>query len=208
MPRRDTNKEITKKNQMKSDIITRSKKRNEPNEPNDPPNDSSSDDEELNSIEYKKFLGKLFPSKYMTEKIKDEQKFASNSSVNKFKKNKSYDNNMADDKPNKFNIIFTIKDNESDEEDEDEYEEFDSEDEDYKTEDEDEEVSTSEDEDDTDSESEEEEEEVKGKEKKEKVKRPHKIGVVSMCMNNAGNLVYAGCTDNIIRVYEIKEQHA
>ena len=55
---------------------------------------------------------------------------------------------------------------------------------------------------------EEEVEEEKGKEKKEKVKRPHKIGVVSMCMNNAGNLVYAGCTDNIIRVYEIKEQHA
>ena len=51
----------------------------------------------------------------------------------------------------------------------------------------------------------EEEEDKKGK-KKEKVKKEHKIGVVSMCMNNAGNLIYAGCTDNVIRIYEIKEK--
>ncbi len=48
----------------------------------------------------------------------------------------------------------------------------------------------------------EEEEDDKKKEKKEH----KKIGVVSMCMNNAGNLVFAGCTDSVIRVYEIKEQ--
>jgi len=221
MPRRDTNKEITKKNQMKSDIITRSKKRNEPNEPNDPPNDSSSDDEELNSIEYKKFLGKLFPSKYMTEKIKDEQKFASNSSVNKFKKNKSYDNNMADDKPNKFNIIFTIKDNESDEEDEDEYEEFDSEDEDYKTEDEDEEVSTSEDEDDTDSESEEEEEEVVQKGRRGATKQEDKtkkntssregdkkenVDVVKEIINKIKNMENAGISDDKVKNEDVISQ--
>jgi hypothetical protein len=55
----------------------------------------------------------------------------------------------------------------------------------------------------------EEEEEVKErdfKKKKEKPKREHKIGVTSMCMNNAGNLIYAGCTDSVIRVYEIKEK--
>ena len=53
---------------------------------------------------------------------------------------------------------------------------------------------------------EEESEEKEGKEEKHKETR--KIGVVSMCMNNAGNIIYAGCTDNIIRVYEISEQAA
>ncbi len=49
-----------------------------------------------------------------------------------------------------------------------------------------------------------EEEDDEKKDKKEKIQK--KIGVVSMCMNNAGNLVFAGCTDSVIRVYEIKEQ--
>ena len=52
------------------------------------------------------------------------------------------------------------------------------------------------------------EEAEEGEEKEEKPKEVRKIGVVSMCMNNAGNLIYAGCTDNIIRVYEINEQAA
>ena len=213
MPRRDTNKEITKKNQIKSDIITRSKKKNEPN---DPPNDSSSDDEELNSIEYKKFLGKLFPSKYMTEKIKDEEKIASNR-INKFKKNKSYDNTMVDDKPNKFNIIFTIKDNESDEEDEydDEDEEFDSEDEDYKTEDEDEEVSTSEDDDDYDSESDEEEEEKpkkknsaggKAGEKKKDTTNVENVDVVKEIINKIKNMENAGISDDKVKNEDVITQ--
>lgn len=53
----------------------------------------------------------------------------------------------------------------------------------------------------------EEAEEEEGK-KDVKEKEKPKIGVVSMCMNNAGNLVFAGCTDSIIRVFEIKEQAA
>ena len=32
-----------------------------------------------------------------------------------------------------------------------------------------------------------------------------KIGVVSLCLDNTGSTIYAGCTDNIIRIYEIKE---
>lgn len=46
-----------------------------------------------------------------------------------------------------------------------------------------------------------EEEKPQKRQKKEK-----KIGVVSMCMSNAGNLIFAGCTDNIIRVFEIVEE--
>lgn len=53
---------------------------------------------------------------------------------------------------------------------------------------------------------EQEEEEEEGKKDKKPKAEKKKIGVVSMCMNNAGNLVFAGCTDSIIRVYEIKEQ--
>jgi guanine nucleotide-binding protein subunit beta-2-like 1 protein len=55
-------------------------------------------------------------------------------------------------------------------------------------------------------ENEEEEEEKEEKEKKVP-KKEHKIGVTSMCMDNAGKLVFAGCTDKTIRVYEINEQH-
>jgi hypothetical protein len=53
-------------------------------------------------------------------------------------------------------------------------------------------------------------EEEEGEEEKpdKKVKKEHNIGVVSMTMNNAGNLIYAGCTDNIIRVFEISEKKA
>lgn len=54
----------------------------------------------------------------------------------------------------------------------------------------------------------EEEEEEEGRKQPKKAKRVHKIGVVSMCMNNSGNLIYAGCTDSIIRVYEIAEKKA
>ena len=52
-----------------------------------------------------------------------------------------------------------------------------------------------------------EDEELVEKNKKEKkVKEAPKIGVLSLCMNTQGNMLYAGCTDNVVRVYEIKEQ--
>jgi len=35
-----------------------------------------------------------------------------------------------------------------------------------------------------------------------------KIGVVSVCLDNTGNTIYAGCTDNVIRIYEVKETAA
>lgn len=43
---------------------------------------------------------------------------------------------------------------------------------------------------------------------KKGAKEAKKIGVTSLCMNNTGNLIYAGCTDNIIRVFEVKENAA
>eukprot|EP00826_Nyctotherus_ovalis_P027371 TRINITY_DN213_c0_g1_i11.p1 TRINITY_DN213_c0_g1~~TRINITY_DN213_c0_g1_i11.p1 ORF type:complete len:352 (+),score=132.82 TRINITY_DN213_c0_g1_i11:249-1304(+) len=39
-------------------------------------------------------------------------------------------------------------------------------------------------------------------------KAQSKIGVLSMCMNPKGDMLYAGCTDNVVRVYELKEQDA
>lgn len=55
----------------------------------------------------------------------------------------------------------------------------------------------------------EEEKDDKEKEKEKKAKKPRpKIGVLSMCMNPKGDMLYAGCTDNVIRVYELKEQEA
>jgi hypothetical protein len=50
--------------------------------------------------------------------------------------------------------------------------------------------------------------EEEGKEGVKKEKAPSKIGVLSMTMNTAGNLLFAGCTDNIIRVFEIQEKKA
>jgi len=51
-----------------------------------------------------------------------------------------------------------------------------------------------------------EEGEEEDEKKEKKAKNVHKIGVTSMCMNTAGNLIFAGCTDNTIRVYEIAEK--
>ena len=45
------------------------------------------------------------------------------------------------------------------------------------------------------------------KDKKEKkIKEKPKVGVVSLCMSDNGNTVYAGCTDSIVRVYELAER--
>lgn len=51
-----------------------------------------------------------------------------------------------------------------------------------------------------------EEEDEKKNDKREKIKEKPKIGVLSLCMNSNGNLLFAGCTDSIVRVYEFKEQ--
>jgi ATP-dependent Lon protease len=120
------------------------------NKRNNPPNndDSSTDDEEkYDSREYTKFLSKLFPSKYMEEKVKKNEE--------EFKKNKVED-------MKKFNIIFTVNDKNYSDEDYDD-ESFDSDDDDYDTENEDDEIS--------DSSEEEEEEEDEEEDKKEKKKQ-------------------------------------
>jgi len=52
---------------------------------------------------------------------------------------------------------------------------------------------------------EEEEDEDAKKDKKPKKQGP-KVGVLSMCMNPKGDMLYAGCTDNVIRVYKLEEQ--
>ena len=76
-----------------------------------PPNDEdNSSDEEINDLEYKKFLGKLFPSKYMKDKVKEEELKKEDSIIKSKKKNIKEDNT---DMKN-FNIIFTIQDKEDD----------------------------------------------------------------------------------------------
>ena len=160
----------------------------------DPPS-SSSDEEDLNSLEYKKFLGNLFPSKYMKDKIEEETKTSSGGTHNLRKKNNN-DNNM-EDAASKFNIIFTIKDKDMD--DDDYYEDFDSEDDDYETEDEDEEVSTSEDDD--SSSSDEEEEKVVKKPIKTKQKE-----VVNDIIQKVDMMEKNGITDETLKNNDIIKQ--
>jgi len=125
------------------------------NKRNNPPNndDSSTDDEEkYDSREYTKFLSKLFPSKYMEEKVKKNEE--------EFKKNKVED-------MKKFNIIFTVNDKNYSDNDYDD-ESFDSDDDDYDTENEDDEISDSSEEEEEDDD---EDEEDDKKEKKKQVCR-------------------------------------
>ena len=191
MPKKDNNM----KNQPKNEIITRSKKLNGQNPPLPPnPSDTSSDEEDFNQTEYKQLLSKLFPSKYMTDKLKTEMK--NNSSVNKLTKNKSSDNSM-DTETTKFNIIFTI--NEDKDDDDDSYEEFDSDDEEYETENEDEEVSSSEDDndDETDDETDDDTEEFVEKYKNHSSKQNNKCD-----KNNDKNNDETSC-NNIDVLYEL-----
>ena len=120
-----------------------------------PPNDGgdNSSDEDINDLEYKKLLNKLFPSKYMNEKIKKEEEKVQEQSIIKNNKIKETD------EMKKFNIIFTVNEKE-DLPDLEDYDEFDSDDEDYETENEDDEVSDSEEEEEEEEEEEDEEEET------------------------------------------------
>ena len=105
-----------------------------------PPNDGgdNSSDEEINDLEYKQLLSKLFPSKYINEKVKKEEEKLQDLSTQK--------NNKLTDEMKKFNIIFTV--NEKEDQELADYDDFDSDDEDYETENEDDEVSDSEEDDD------------------------------------------------------------
>jgi len=128
------------------------------NKKNNPPNndDSSTDDEEkYDSREYTKFLSKLFPSKYMEEKVKKNEEESKKNKLEEMKK---------------FNIIFTVNDKSSTDDD---YDSFDSEDEEYDTENEDDEISDSSTDD--DDEDYEEEEEDKKEIKKQKCREENKI---------------------------------
>jgi ATP-dependent Lon protease len=147
MPKKDNLKIQT------NEIITRSKKLNQP------PNDNSNDGD-LDNLEYKKLLCKLFPSKYMTDKVQNASPTSSKSIAS--------DNIISDKPENKFNIIFTINDKNGDTDEDDEYDDFDSEDEEYETENEDDDVSSSEEEDESGSEEESEEESEDEKEKTKK----------------------------------------
>jgi ATP-dependent Lon protease len=166
-------------------------KKDNKNKKNNPPNDDSSTDEEepYDSREYNKFLSKLFPSKYMEEKIKKEES----------KKNKL-------EEMKKFNIVFTVNDKGYSDDDDDES--FDSEDEDYDTENEDDEISDSS----SEEESEDEEEEDKNsktskldKKDKEKTCEENKV-VIKDIINKVTLLEKTGIDDKDITEKHILKQ--
>jgi ATP-dependent Lon protease len=170
MPR-DSQTKLSKKEQMRRSKKELRKKKNE--ESDSDSNDGSDSENEMDAKEYRKFLSKIFPSKYMNKKVEDEEseeEKVSKKKSKKGKKSKKVEDSEEEDEEEdethgkKVNIIFTIGGVDEDEDEEFDEDEYDSDYEDYEnsddeTEDEDEEVSTDESEDEDEEESEEEEEE-------------------------------------------------
>jgi ATP-dependent Lon protease len=161
-----------------------------------PPNDGgdNSSDEEINELEYKKILNKLFPSKYMNEKVKKEEEKVQDQSI--LKNNKSKEG----DEMKKFNIIFTV--NEKEDEDLADYDAFDSDDEEYETENEDDEVSDSEEEDEEEDSEEEDEEEETNK----KVNKKNGKEVVEEIINKIKLMEENGINDENVKNDDILKQ--
>ena len=73
----DSKSKITRKNQNKSKKMDELKKRRKSNEHSDSSDDNYSSDsetEEMDPIEYRKFLATMFPSKHLNKKIKAGEK--------------------------------------------------------------------------------------------------------------------------------------
>jgi ATP-dependent Lon protease len=153
MPRDTQNKSIKKDNKSKSkkrDELTRRRKMNENSDSDDDSfiNESDEEDEteEMDVVEYQKFLSKMFPSKYMNKKVKagedikkflktlpndesssdeeeeeeeeEEEKVSKKSSKSK-SKSKSKKNNKKDIKKSKSNKKMAVESDSSEEDDED-----------------------------------------------------------------------------------------
>ena len=163
-----------------------------------PPNDGgdNSSDEEMNELEYKKLLNKLFPSKYMNEKVKKEEEKVQDLPM--LKNNKSKES----DEMKKFNIVFTV--NEKENEYLDDYDEFDSDDEDYETENEDDEVSDSEEE--VDEEEEEEEDDEEEEEIDIKINKKNGKEVVEEIINKIKLMEDNGINDETVKNDDILKQ--
>jgi len=166
-----------------------------------PPNDGgdNSSDEEINELEYKKLLNKLFPSKYMNEKVKKEEEKVQDQSILKNNKSKEVD------EMKKFNIIFTV--NEKEDEYLDDYDEFDSDDEDYETENEDDEISDSEEEDEEEDEEEEEEVDKKINKKNGKEVVEEIINKIKLMENNGINDENVKNDDILKQLNSIKKKY-
>jgi ATP-dependent Lon protease len=156
----NTRKKDISKKESKTESKKESKKKIETPDIEDSDSESESEgDGGFDMIEYRKFLAKLFPSKYIAQKVKDDQK------IPQLIKTESTQITTPD-KSNKINIIFTINnkkgdcyDEDYDEDDSDYEDDEDSDDEDsdeYSDEDEDEEEDEDDEEDDEEEESEEE----------------------------------------------------
>ena len=148
MPRDTQNKSIKKDNKSKSkkrDELTRRRKMNENSDSDDDSfiNESDEEDEteEMDVVEYQKFLSKMFPSKYMNKKVKagedikkflktlpndesssdeeeeeEEEEYTKKSSKSKSKSKK---NNKKDIKKSKSNKKMAVESDSSEEDDED-----------------------------------------------------------------------------------------
>ena len=185
MPR-DSQTKLSKKEQMRRSKKELRKKKNE--ESDSDSNDGSDSENEMDAKEYRKFLSKIFPSKYMNKKVEDEEseeEKVSKKKSKKGKKSKKVEDSEEEDEEEdethgkKVNIIFTIGGVDEDEDEEFDEDEYDSDYEDYEnsddeTEDEDEEVSTDESEDEDEEESEEEDEEESEEEEPVKKRRSKK----------------------------------
>jgi len=133
--KREQSKKEKSKNNKKKEEMNRKKKRDEDSD-SDNSNFSETDDsetEEMDVIEYRKLLAKLFPSKYADKKVKagnklkkiveeqeEEEEYETDSTFEEPKKSKKSKKTIVSKKHSKKKVV---KDDEEDEEEEDEEEE-------------------------------------------------------------------------------------
>jgi ATP-dependent Lon protease len=156
--------------------------------------ESDSTTEDLDTEEYKKFIAKLFPSKYMKEKIKDIKQKNKNK-INQIKKKKSKYIKEKEKKIEVFDDEYDDDDSDYEESEEDDEEEDDEDEEDEDSEDECEEDS----EDECEEDSEQEEEESDREDKKKSCRKKNAISPIhsSNRENEKLNIIFTiGTTKN------------
>lgn len=89
MPR-DSQTKLSKKEQMRRSKKELRKKKNE--ESDSDSNDGSDSENEMDAKEYRKFLSKIFPSKYMNKKVEDDESDSEEEKVSKKKSKKGKKN--------------------------------------------------------------------------------------------------------------------
>ena len=131
MPR-DSQTKLSKKEQMTRSKKELRKKRNE--ESDSDSNDGSDSENDMNTKEYRKFLSKIFPSKYMNKKVEDDESDSEEEKVSKKKSKKckkivveseteseeSEEERVSKKKPNKGKKSKKVEDSEDEDDEEEE----------------------------------------------------------------------------------------